>query len=106
MWFFQATSAHTVPPPQYFMPVPVRPMPMHMTATPVTRGGNILLSRFLGTKERKISRKEQIMTVPSILPYASSASVPSAFMALMPFSNTGRKVNEVPITESTPVPST
>ena len=46
------------------------------------------------------------MTVPSILPYASSASVPSAFMALMPFSNTGRKVNEVPITESTPVPST
>ena len=88
------------------MPVPVRPMPMHMTATPVTRGGNILLSLSLGMKERKISRKEHTMTVPSILPYASSASVPSAFMAEMPFSNTGRKVNEVPRTESTPVPST
>ena len=45
---FQAISLHTAPPPQYFMPVPVRPMPMHMTATPVTRGGNILPELVLG----------------------------------------------------------
>ena len=81
-------------------------MPMHMTATPVTIGGNILLSLSLGTKARKISRKEQIKVVPSILPYASYPSTPSAFMSSMAFWKMGRKVNEVPSTESTPVPST
>ena len=56
-------------------------MPMHMTATLGDEGGNILLSCSLGMKERKISRKEHTRTVPSILPYASSGSTPSAFMA-------------------------
>ena len=92
-WFFQFMSAHTAPPPQYFMPVPVRPAPEehHRDA------GNErerLRSASLGMNARKISTKQHTMTVPSIFPYASSGSTPSAFIAAMPASKTGRKPNE------------
>ena len=61
-------SAHTAPPPQYFMPVPVSETPMSMTVMPDTMGGKAFLSWRGGMKLRTIARNAHTITVPSILP--------------------------------------
>ena len=38
---FQIISAHTTPPPQYFIPVPVKATPIKVTVMAVTKGGKI-----------------------------------------------------------------
>ena len=127
---FHPISAQTTPPPQYFMPVPVRAIPISIIVTDVTRGGKIFLMVFLGSRERNASSKPHTITVPSILrkdieiierlvckikqinaaldstyfPKATFPSMPSFFICEIAISKIGRKVKDVPMTDRTPEP--
>ena len=60
-------SAHTTPPPQYLIPVPVKEMPIKMTVMDEMRGGNRRMRTRTGSKERHISSMPHTILVPSIL---------------------------------------
>jgi hypothetical protein len=79
--------------------------PIRITVTHDTTGGNSFLRILVGKAEKKSSSSEHTIAVPSILPYASCPSMPSAFIWAIPISKIGKKVKLVPITDKTPLPT-
>ena len=87
------------PPPQFAIPeLPMSDAPIITITVPVTMGGKIRWRMRTGTKERNISRKEQMREVPITLPYAfgqgSRVTVPSAAVVLVhvPFAYIASKI--------------
>merc|ERR1719375_521352 len=64
----QSDSEQTTPPPQYLTPFPVSPMPISITQVDWTTGGKILWIITAGSNAMKISKKQEIIQLPSILP--------------------------------------
>lgn len=77
---------------------------MSVTHVPVTTGGKIRRMILGGMKEMAISRSEATMQVPRNLPYASKPELPARISETTMSRAIGKKVNDVPITESRPVP--
>jgi hypothetical protein len=77
---------------------------MRITVTQDTTGGKSFFSILVGMAEKNISKSEHNIAVPSIFPYASCPSIPSAFIWEIPISKIGKKVKLVPITDKTPLP--
>ena len=64
---FQTMSAHTAPPPQYFIPVPVKATPIKMTVIEVTTGGKIPFKMRRGKKAKiNLGRKEKQQQVEHV----------------------------------------